>query len=66
MARCRPDLLQPTPRNVAIGGSDIVMSTVSALAYAVVIEIPHFVMERKMLLGIKQRAEALARGRGEH
>ena len=37
-----------------------------ALAYAVFVEIPHFIMERKMLLGIKQRAEALAGGRGEH
>jgi hypothetical protein len=28
-----------------------------ALAYAVLLEIPHFVMERRMLLGIKERAE---------
>ena len=27
------------------------------LLYALVVDIPHFVMERKMLLGIKQRAE---------
>ena len=27
------------------------------LAYLLTIEIPHFVMERKMLLGIKERAE---------
>jgi hypothetical protein len=28
-----------------------------ALAYAVLLEIPHYIMERKMLLGIKRRAE---------
>jgi hypothetical protein len=33
---------------------------VVALAYALLLEIPHFVMERKMLLGIKQRAERLS------
>jgi hypothetical protein len=27
------------------------------LAYLLLIEIPHFIMERKMLLGIKERAE---------
>jgi hypothetical protein len=32
----------------------------SALLYALFIEIPHFVMERKMLLGIKARAERAA------
>jgi hypothetical protein len=31
--------------------------------YAFLLEIPHFVMERRMLLGIKRRAEALAGGR---
>jgi hypothetical protein len=29
-----------------------------AVGYIVFIELPHAVMERKMLLGIKQRAEA--------
>jgi hypothetical protein len=29
----------------------------AALSYALLLEIPHFVMQRKMLLGIKQRAE---------
>lgn len=29
--------------------------------YRALLEIPHFVMQRKMLLGIKQRAEAAAR-----
>ncbi|MGE3268655.1 MAG: hypothetical protein AB7P40_07910 [Chloroflexota bacterium] len=29
----------------------------TALSYAMLLEIPHFVMQRKMLLGIKQRAE---------
>ena len=28
-----------------------------SLAYAIFIELPHFIMERKMLLGIKWRAE---------
>lgn len=28
-----------------------------SLAYAIFIELPHFIMERKMLLGIKERAE---------
>ena len=29
----------------------------SALSYAALLEIPHFVMQRKMMLGIKERAE---------
>ena len=29
-----------------------------ALAYSLVVELPHFIMERKMLLGIKERAES--------
>jgi hypothetical protein len=29
----------------------------ASVAYALLLELPHFVMERKMLLGIKQRAE---------
>jgi hypothetical protein len=29
-----------------------------AVAYGLLLEIPHFLMERRMLLGIKQRAEA--------
>jgi hypothetical protein len=35
----------------------------AALMYVLLVEIPHFVMERSMLLGIKRRAEA-ARGGG--
>jgi hypothetical protein len=36
-----------------------------AVFYMTLVEIPHFVMERRMLLGIKQRAErARASGRG--
>jgi hypothetical protein len=31
---------------------------VGAAAYGILMEIPHFMMERRMLLGIKQRAEA--------
>jgi hypothetical protein len=31
---------------------------VGAVAYGLLMEIPHFVMERRMLLGIKERAEA--------
>lgn len=34
-----------------------------ACLYAVGLEIPHFIMERRMLLGIKQRAEARVNGR---
>ena len=33
-----------------------------SVAYALFIELPHFVMERKMLRGIKQRAETSRRG----
>jgi hypothetical protein len=29
----------------------------ATIAYALLIELPHFIMERKMLLGIKARAE---------
>ena len=31
-----------------------------ARAYGLLIEIPHFVMERRMLLGIKERTERMA------
>ena len=34
----------------------------AALTYALLLEIPHFVMQRKMLLGIKERAERAASG----
>jgi hypothetical protein len=33
----------------------------AALSYALLLEIPHFVMQRKMLLGIKERAERARR-----
>ena len=42
-------------RLIARGG---VPRGVSAAAYALLMEIPHFLMERRMLLGIKERAEA--------
>jgi uncharacterized protein YndB with AHSA1/START domain len=42
-------------RLIARGG---VPRGVTAAAYAMLMEIPHFLMERRMLLGIKQRAEA--------
>ena len=32
----------------------------TASSYALLLEIPHFVMQRKMLLGLKQRAERKA------
>jgi hypothetical protein len=32
----------------------------AALTYAALLEVPHFIMQRKMLLGIKARAEAPA------
>ena len=35
-----------------------------SIAYATFIELPHFVMERKMLLGIKERAERRRTGSG--
>ena len=35
-----------------------------SFAYGILLELPHFIMERKMLLGIKERAER-ARGGGE-
>jgi hypothetical protein len=41
-------------RLVARGG---VPRGIGAVAYGTLMEIPHFLMERKMLLGIKQRAE---------
>jgi hypothetical protein len=34
---------------------------VFSLAYAVLLEVPHFIMERKMLLSIKERAEGARR-----
>jgi hypothetical protein len=36
-----------------------------SVAYGLLLEIPHFVMERKMLLGIKERAERSERERAE-
>jgi hypothetical protein len=39
---------------IARGG---VPSGLGAVAYGVLMEIPHFLMERRMLLGIKARAE---------
>jgi hypothetical protein len=42
-------------RLIARGG---VPRGIGAVTYGLLIEIPHFVMERRMLLGIKQRAEA--------
>jgi uncharacterized protein YndB with AHSA1/START domain len=42
-------------RLIARGG---VPRGAAAASYAVLMEIPHFLMERRMLLGIKQRAEA--------
>jgi hypothetical protein len=51
--------LEPTDgdRTRLLARSRIPPGATSA-AYALFIELPHFVMERKMLLGIKQRAEA--------
>jgi hypothetical protein len=34
-----------------------------AISYALLLEIPHFIMQRKMLLGIKERAERATRAR---
>jgi hypothetical protein len=45
-------------RLIARGG---VRRGVAAAAYGLLMEIPHFLMERRMLLGIKQRAEARRR-----
>ena len=45
-------------RLIARGG---VPRGVGAVAYGLLMEIPHFVMERRMLLGIKQRAEGSRR-----
>jgi hypothetical protein len=42
-------------RLIARGG---VPRGVGAVAYGLLMEIPHFLMERRMLLGIKERAEA--------
>jgi hypothetical protein len=47
--RCRLIARSRTPRGLP------------ALAYLLLLEIPHFVMERRMLLGIKERAERAQR-----
>ena len=39
-------------------------SLLFAVYYTLFVELPHFLMERRMLLGIKQRAEGLAEDRG--
>jgi hypothetical protein len=41
-------------RLIARGG---VLRDLGAAAYGLLLEIPHFLMERRMLLGIKERAE---------
>ena len=41
-------------RLIARGG---VPRGAAAASYAALMEVPHFVMERRMLLGIKERAE---------
>ena len=52
-------VLEPLGRDrtrlIARGG---VPRGAGAASYAVLMEIPHFLMERRMLLGIKRRAEA--------
>ncbi|MET0510811.1 MAG: hypothetical protein ABW135_03905 [Thermoleophilaceae bacterium] len=48
-------LWDATARLIARGS---VPRGVAAVAYGIPIEIPHFVMERRMLIGIEQRAEA--------
>jgi hypothetical protein len=45
-------------RLIARGG---VPSGLASAAYGVLMELPHFLMERRMLLGIKQRAETKRR-----
>jgi hypothetical protein len=36
-----------------------------AISYSLLLEIPHFIMQRKMLLGIKERAERARHARGD-
>ena len=52
---CPGPLGRDRTRLIARGG---VPSGVAAAAYGILREIPHFLMERRMLLGIKHRAEA--------
>jgi hypothetical protein len=54
-------ILEPLPRSRTrlIARSRLPRGTV-AIAYILLIELPHFLMERKMLLGLKQRAERAA------
>jgi hypothetical protein len=51
--------LEPTPDvRTRLFARSRVPRGLPSIAYAIFMELPHFVMERKMLLGIKQRAEA--------
>jgi hypothetical protein len=51
--------LEPLDRDrTRLIARDGVPSGVAAAAYGILMEIPHFLMERRMLLGIKQHAEA--------
>ena len=54
-----PSALEPVgqgrTRLIARGGAP---RGVGAASYAVLMELPHFLMERRMLLEIKERAEA--------
>ena len=51
--------LEPLPggRTLLVARGEPPAGTAKAF-YALLVEIPHFVMERRMLLGIKERAES--------
>ena len=49
--------LEPADGRTGLIARGRVPRGLGSLAYAVLLELPHFVMERKMLLGIKERAE---------
>jgi hypothetical protein len=56
LRRSRAAIASPLGRHHVIVRSRVPRGPVR-IAYALLIELPHFVMERKMLLGLKRRAE---------
>jgi len=50
-------LLPVNPRRTRLISRGAIQPGLAAAAYGVLLEIPHFLMERRMLLGIKHRAE---------
>lgn len=54
-------VLEPDDTGTRLIARGRVPRGIASIAYGILLELPHFVMERKMLLGIKERAERTRR-----